>query len=80
MSTGTHDRPGHGHHKIAAAIFVASLIGSAAMILSAELIKPERYQHYQSSTPGTYVLFDRETGRASSVEYNSKDPTASLGK
>ena len=80
MSNGPQNRPVHGHHKIAAAIFVASLIGSAAMVLSAELIKPERYEHYQSSTPGTYVLFDRETGRAISVEYNSKDPTASFGK
>jgi hypothetical protein len=71
-------RPGHGHHKVAAAVFVGSLILGAAMILSAELMKPERYEFHPGSGPSTYVIYDRNTGRATSAEFNSRNPTASL--
>jgi hypothetical protein len=72
------DRPLHGHHKVAAAIFVASLILGAAMVLSAELMKPERYEFHPGSSPNSYMIYDRETGRATSAEINSKAPTESL--
>ena len=72
------DRPVHGHHKVAAAIFVGSLILGAAMILSAELMKPERYEFHPGSGPSTYIIYDRNTGRATSAEFDSKNPTASL--
>ena len=68
----------HGHHKVAAAIFVGSLILSAAMVLSAELMKPERYAFHPGSGPTTYIIYDRDTGRATTAEFNSKNPTASL--
>ena len=55
--------PTHGHHKISAALFVGSLIIGSALILSAELTKPTRYEYHGGS--GTdYVLFDNDTGRA----------------
>jgi hypothetical protein len=72
------ERPHHGHHKVAAAIFVGSLIVSAAMILSAELIKPERYEFHAAASPTSYIIYDRETGRATVSEMNSKNPTAPL--
>jgi hypothetical protein len=72
------ERPHHGHHKVAAAIFVGSLILGAAMVLSAELIKPERYEFHPGASPSSYVIYDRETGRATAAEYNSKTPTESL--
>ena len=72
------DRPLHGHHKVAAALFVASLILGAAMVLSAELMKPERYEFHPGSAPHTYLIYDRETGRATSAEFNAKKPTESL--
>ncbi|HEX4071654.1 MAG TPA: hypothetical protein VHX68_10800 [Planctomycetaceae bacterium] len=72
------DRPLHGHHKVAAALFVASLILGAAMVLSAELMKPERFEFHAGSSPNTYVIYDRETGRATSAEIGAKDPTESL--
>jgi hypothetical protein len=72
------ERPAHGHHKVAAAIFVGSLILGGAMILSAELMKPERYEFHPGSGPNTYTIYDRNTGRATSAEFNSKNPTASL--
>lgn len=72
------DRPIHGHHKIAAAIFVGSIILSAGMILSAELMKPERYEFHPGASPTTYVIYDRDTGRATSAEFNVKNPTSSL--
>jgi hypothetical protein len=72
------DRPLHGHHKVAAALFVASLILGAAMVLSAELMKPERYEFHPGSAPNTYVIYDRETGRATSAEINAQNPTESL--
>ncbi len=72
------ERPVHGHHKVAAAIFVGSLILGAAMILSAELMKPERYEFHPGSSPNGYVIYDRNTGRATSAEFNAPNPTAPL--
>ena len=80
MSNVPHDRPVHGHHKIAAAIFVSSLILSAAMILSAEVAKPARYEFQKGPDMSTYIIYDRDTGKAAIVDFNSKDPTASLSK
>ena len=72
------DRPHHGHHKVAAAIFVASLILGSALVLSAELMKPERYEFHPGTTPNSYLIYDRETGRATAAEINSKTPIDSL--
>jgi len=68
----------HGHHKVAASVFVGSLIVGAAMIMSAELIKPERYEYHPGSNPANYVIYDRDTGRATTAEFNAKAPTAQL--
>ena len=68
------DRPLHGHHKVAAALFVASLILGAGMVLSAELMKPERYEFHPGSAPNTYIIYDRETGRATSAEISARIP------
>jgi hypothetical protein len=70
----------HGHHKISAAIFVGSLIIGCAMILAAELTKPPRYQYQPTTVPDHYVLFDNDTGRATNVELNAKEPTATFAK
>jgi hypothetical protein len=72
------DRPLHGHHKVAASIFVGSLIVGAAMILSAELMKPERFEFHPGTVPNKYTIYDRNTGRATSAEFDSKNPTASI--
>jgi hypothetical protein len=66
----------HGHHKISAAIFVGSLIIGSAMILSAELTKPARYEYHASSAPGAnnYVIFDNDSGRAEQVSYGAENP------
>jgi hypothetical protein len=80
MQTLQVDRPVHGHHKLAASIFVGSLVVSAAMILSAELIKPERYEYHQGVNANTYVIYDRETGRATAAELDTKSPIDSLAK
>lgn len=69
-------RPLHGHHKLSAAVFVGSLIVGAAMILSAELTKPERYEFHPGTTPANYIIYDRDTGRATTLEFNAKNPTA----
>jgi hypothetical protein len=66
------DRPHHAHHQVAAAIFVASLI------LGAALMKPERFEYHPGSAPNMYLIYDRETGRATSAEINSKTPTDPL--
>ncbi len=50
------------------------------MILSAELMKPERYEFHPGSTPTNYVIYDRETGQAIAAEFDSKNPTASFPK
>ena len=72
------DRPAHGHHKVAAAIFVGALILGAGMILSAELMKPERYEFHLDSDPSKYIIYDRNTGRATSAEFDAKNPIAPL--
>jgi hypothetical protein len=72
------ERAIHGHHQVAAAVFVASLIVGSAMILSAELMKPERYEFHPGTVPNSYILYDRNTGRAVSAQIDSKNPTASL--
>ena len=66
----------HGHHKIAAAIFVGALIIGSAMILSAELTKPARYEYHASTVPAAqnYVIFDNDTGRAEQVSYGAENP------
>ncbi len=69
---------GNGHHKIAAAVFVAGLIIGCAMILSAELTKPARYEFHTSPQSNTYVIFDRDTGRAATVPMDAKNPTTPL--
>jgi len=74
------DRPLHGHHKLAASIFAGSLILGAAMILSAELTKPERYEFHSATNPGQYVIYDRDTGRAAAVNFNTSNPLESLPK
>jgi hypothetical protein len=68
----------HGHHKVAAAIFVGSLILGAALVLAAELTKPARYEIRPGSDPSSYVLFDSETGRATMAKVDSKSPTDAL--
>ena len=50
----------------------------AAIILSAELLKPARFEFNHGIGPSTYVIYDRETGRATPAEYHSKNPTAAL--
>jgi hypothetical protein len=72
------DRLNHGHHGIAAAIYVGALIVGAAMILSAELLKPARYEFHSDGTHSTYEIFDRDTGRATTAEFNSKHPISTL--
>ena len=70
----------HGHHKISAALFVGSLIVGAAIVLSAELMKPPRYEYRPTNEPNNYVLFDTESGRAIIAQSNSKDPAAGFEK
>jgi hypothetical protein len=67
-----------GHHKIAAAIFVGSLIVGAALILSAELMKPAKYEFHALSEPNSYLIFDTESARATVAPVDSKTPTAAF--
>ena len=67
-----------GHHKIAAAIFVGSLIVGSALVLSAELVKPARYEFHSLTEQGTYLIFDKDNGRATTARIDVKDPTAAL--
>ena len=76
----TAKRLNHGHHEVAAAIFVGSLILSVAMVLSAELMKPERYEFHPGVNASSYIIYDRDTGRATNADYDSKTPTAALTK
>lgn len=78
MQEATIVRPSHGHHKLAAAVFVGSLIVSAAMVLSAELLKPERYEFHPLAGGTNYIIYDRETGRATTAEFNTRHPKAAL--
>ena len=48
----------HGHHKVAAAVFVGSLILGSALVLAAELTKPARYEYHAGPDPASYLLFD----------------------
>jgi hypothetical protein len=68
----------HGHHKVAAAIFVGSLVLGSALVLAAELTKPPRYEFRTGSDPNSYVLFDADTGRATMAKVDSKSPTDAL--
>lgn len=79
MQNPSAERSMHGHHKVAAAIFVGALILGVALILAAELMKPERYEFHPGTSATTYVVYDRDTGRATLAEFNSKNPKASLG-
>ena len=74
------ERTQHGHHQISAALFVGSLIIGAAMVLSAELTKPARYEYRSTADQSSYILFDTETGRAIVAQTNSKDPAAGFEK
>ncbi|HEX4415480.1 MAG TPA: hypothetical protein VH107_17745 [Lacipirellulaceae bacterium] len=68
----------HGHHKVAAAIFVGSLILGSAIVLAAELTKPPRYEYRPGADPSSYVLFDADTGRSTMAKVDSKNPTDAL--
>ena len=70
----------HGHHEVAASIFVGSLILGAAMVISAELTKPERYEFHPGATSTSYVIYDKDTGRATNAEFDSKTPIDLLKK
>ena len=48
------------------------------MVLAAELMKPERYEFHPGSGSTNYIIYDRDTGRATTAEFNSRKPTASL--
>jgi hypothetical protein len=67
-----------GHHKIAAALFVGSLILGSALILSAELTKPARYEFHALSEPNSYLIFDNDNGRATVSKVDSKAPLETL--
>jgi hypothetical protein len=67
-----------GHHQVAAAVFVGSMILGAALILSAELTKPARYEYHSLAQPNAYLVFDTDTGRAASTTVDSKTPLESL--
>jgi hypothetical protein len=68
----------HGHNQISAAIFVGSLIIGAAMILSAELTKPPRYEYHPATND--YVIYDVDTGRAATVPVGTEEPLKMLEK
>jgi hypothetical protein len=80
MQNAPVDRPRHGHHKVAASIFAASLIVGAALVLSAELMKPARYEFHSSTNASQYVIYDTDTGRAASVDFHTSNPIESLAK
>jgi len=69
-----------GHHKIAAAIFVGLLVVGSALILAAELMKPGRYEFHALATPDTYLLFDTDSGQATTIRVDTKNPTAAFEK
>jgi hypothetical protein len=68
----------HGHHKVAAAVFVGALILGCSIILGAELIKPARYQYHSLPAQNSYVIFDADTGRATVTAVDSKTPLEKL--
>jgi hypothetical protein len=67
-----------GHHQVAAALFVGSLILGGSLILSAELTKPARYEYHTLGQPNNYLIFDTETGRAAATSTESKTPLQAL--
>jgi hypothetical protein len=69
----------HGHHQVAAALFVGALILGGSMILSAELMKPARYEFHSQSEPNSYTIFDTDSGRAISAKVGDKVSAESLG-
>lgn len=73
-------QPTHGHHEIAAALFVGSLILGTALVLAAELMKPERYEFHPGPTATSYVIYDRDTGRATNADFDTKSPIDRLAK
>lgn len=73
-------RYAHGHHQITAAIFAGSLVIGAALVIGAELMKPERYEFHPGATPTSYVIYDKDTGRATTAEFGATNPIASLEK
>ena len=70
----------HAHNQIAAAIFVGSLLFSGALVLAAELMKPDRYEYHAGPSATTYVIYDRDTGQATNTEYGSKNPIEAMKK
>jgi hypothetical protein len=68
-----------GHHKIAAAVFVGSLILGSSLILAAELTKPARYEYHAAGADGrSYVVFDNDNGRATVASVDSKAPLEAM--
>jgi hypothetical protein len=70
----------HGHHKISAAIFVGLLLVGCAIILAAELMKPARYEYHQLAEQGNYLIYDRDSGRATITPIDSKTPLAAFDR
>lgn len=68
----------HGHHKLAAAMFVGLLILGAAIILAAELVKPPRYQFHSSGSNSQFILFDSDTGKSAVVSVGQAAPLDAL--
>jgi|GEM_PF-2226969 len=73
-------RYAHGHNQITAAIFAGSLIVGAALVIAAELMKPERYEFHPGATATSYIIYDKDTGRATTAEFGSTNPIAALEK
>jgi hypothetical protein len=70
----------HGHHQISAALFVGSLILGAAMILSAELTKPVRYEYHATGNGNEYLIYDNDTGRSAIATVGAEEPLKTLEK
>jgi hypothetical protein len=70
----------HGHNQVAAALFVGALIVGSAMILSAELTKPARYEYHAIANSNEYVIYDNDTGRSTMATVGAEDPLKGLEK
>jgi hypothetical protein len=70
----------HGHNQISAALFVGALIIGSAMILSAELTKPARYEYHATGNGNEYVIYDNDTGRSTMATVGAEDPLKTLEK
>ena len=68
----------HGHHKVAASIFVGLLILGAAIVLAAELMKPPRYEYHAAGSSNQYILFDSDTGKSAVVDVGQAAPLDAL--